>query len=72
MADSQTGMEQMECSLSSEKAYGSLRAFISKSKAMGLRDPLFSPEVALKVMTYLCHIILSFKVKLFENLTNFY
>ena len=70
--DSQAGMKQIECSLSSEEAYGSLRASISKIKAMGLRDPLFSPEVALKVMTYLCHIILSFIVKLFENLTNVY
>ena len=68
--DSQSGMEKIKCSLSAEEAYGSLRASISKIKAMGLRDPLFSPEVALKVMTYLCHIILSFEVEIFENLTN--
>ncbi|KAG4919481.1 hypothetical protein JHK85_057762 [Glycine max] len=48
--DSQTGMEQMKCSLGSEEAYGSLRASISKIKTTGLRDPLFSPDVALKVL----------------------
>ncbi|KAK7356500.1 hypothetical protein VNO80_15773 [Phaseolus coccineus] len=48
--DSQPGMEQMICSLGSEEAYGSLRASISKIQATGLRDPLFSPEVALKVL----------------------
>ncbi|KAK7343973.1 hypothetical protein VNO77_13137 [Canavalia gladiata] len=48
--DSQAGMEQMRCSLGSEEAYSSLRASISKIRATGLRDPLFSPEVALKVL----------------------
>ncbi|KAG4983797.1 hypothetical protein JHK87_028546 [Glycine soja] len=46
--DSQAGMEQMKCSLGSEEAYDSLRASISKIKTTGLRDPLFSPDVALK------------------------
>lgn len=58
--DSQTGMEQMKCSLGSEEAYDSLRASISKIKTTGLRDPLFSPDVALKVI-YLYHIILHLK-----------
>jgi len=51
--DSQPRMEKTTCSLSSEEAYGSLRASISKIQATGLRDPLFSPEVALKVI-YIC------------------
>ncbi|WVY96018.1 hypothetical protein V8G54_028169 [Vigna mungo] len=48
--DSQPGMEQMTCSLGSEEAYGSLMSAISKIQATGLRDPLFSPDVALKVL----------------------
>ncbi|CAJ1976574.1 unnamed protein product [Sphenostylis stenocarpa] len=48
--DSQPGMQQMICSLGSEEAYASLRASISKIQATGLRDPFFSPEVALKVL----------------------
>lgn len=48
--DSLVGKEQIRCNLGSEEAYGSLRASISKIMAMGLRDPLLSPEVALKVM----------------------
>jgi len=65
--DSQPGMEQMMCSLGSEEAYGSLRASISKIQTTGLRDPLFSPEVALKVI-YICVTILYLKrMPLFNN-----
>ncbi|MED6119961.1 hypothetical protein PIB30_118308 [Stylosanthes scabra] len=59
--DSQAGMEKTKCSLSSEEVYGSLRASISKIKATGLRDPLFSPEVALKVLNELTKNISSTK-----------
>ncbi|KAK7391580.1 hypothetical protein VNO78_19997 [Psophocarpus tetragonolobus] len=62
--DSQTRMEQMICSLGSEEAYGSLRASISKIKTTGLRDPLFSPEVALKVLSGLTKNISSAKYHL--------
>ncbi|RDX73630.1 putative RNA polymerase II transcription factor B subunit 1-1, partial [Mucuna pruriens] len=62
--DSQAGMEQMTCSLGSEEAYGTLRASISKIKATGLRDPLFSPEVALKVLNGLTKNISSSKYHL--------
>ncbi|KAK7278164.1 hypothetical protein RJT34_23189 [Clitoria ternatea] len=48
--ESQAGMEQVRCNLGSEEAYDSLRTSISKIKATGLRDPLISPEVALKVL----------------------
>ncbi|MED6198769.1 hypothetical protein PIB30_069684 [Stylosanthes scabra] len=61
LGDSQGGMEKIKCSLSSEEAYGSLRACISKIKATGLRDPLFSPEVALKVLNELTKNISSTK-----------
>ncbi|KAK7278558.1 hypothetical protein RJT34_23590 [Clitoria ternatea] len=47
--DSQAGM-QVRCNLGSVEAYDSLRTSISKIKATGLRDPLISPEVALKVL----------------------
>ncbi|XP_061337512.1 general transcription and DNA repair factor IIH subunit TFB1-1-like [Gastrolobium bilobum] len=65
--DSQAGMEQIRCSLGSEEAYGSLRASISNIKAMGLRDPLFSPEVALKVLNGLTKNISSTKYHLGKN-----
>lgn len=50
--DSLAGKEQIRCNLGSEEAYGSLRESISKIKAIGLMDPLLSPEVAFKVMTF--------------------
>ncbi|XP_027364253.1 general transcription and DNA repair factor IIH subunit TFB1-1-like isoform X2 [Abrus precatorius] len=59
--DSQAGMEQIRCSLGAEEAYGSMRASISKIKANGLRDPLFSPEVSLKVLSGLTKNISSTK-----------
>lgn len=62
--DSQAGMEKMICSLGPEEAYGSLRASISKIKATGLRDSLFSPEVALKVLSGLTKNISSTKYHL--------
>ncbi|KAG4997862.1 hypothetical protein AAZX31_10G182500 [Glycine max] len=62
--DSQAGMEQMKCSLGSEEAYDSLRASISKIKTTGLRDPLFSPDVALKVLNGLTKNITSTKYHL--------
>ncbi|TKY51794.1 RNA polymerase II transcription factor B subunit 1-1 [Spatholobus suberectus] len=62
--DSQAGMEQITCSLGSEEAYGSLRASISKIKATGLKDPLISPEVALKVLNGLTKNISSTKYHL--------
>ncbi|KAL2325015.1 hypothetical protein Fmac_024073 [Flemingia macrophylla] len=62
--DSQAGMEQMICNLGPEEAYGSLRASISKIKTTGLRDPLFSPEVALKVFNGLTKNISSAKYHL--------
>ncbi|XP_057754972.1 general transcription and DNA repair factor IIH subunit TFB1-1-like [Arachis stenosperma] len=59
--DSQAGMEKIKCSLSSEEAYSFLRDSIYKIKASGLRDPLFSPEVALKVLNELTKNISSTK-----------
>ncbi|XP_057428361.1 general transcription and DNA repair factor IIH subunit TFB1-1-like isoform X2 [Lotus japonicus] len=65
--DSLAGMEQTRCSLGSEEAYGSLRASISKIKAKGLKDPLLSPEVALKVLNGLTKNISSTKSHLGKN-----
>ncbi|KAJ1435749.1 hypothetical protein SESBI_04697 [Sesbania bispinosa] len=65
--DSQAGMEQTRCNLGSEEAYGSLRASISKIKAKGLKDPLFSPEIAVKVLNGLTRNISSTKSHLGKN-----
>ncbi|KAF7837371.1 general transcription and DNA repair factor IIH subunit TFB1-1-like [Senna tora] len=65
--DSQAGMDQSRCNLSSEEAYGSLRASISKIKTMGLSDPLVDPEIALKVHTGLTKNISSTKYHLGKN-----
>jgi transcription initiation factor TFIIH subunit 1 len=56
--DSLAGKERLRCNLSSEEVYGSLRKSISNIKTEGLKDPLLSPEVALKVMTF---VLLSLK-----------
>lgn len=65
--DSQAGMDQMRCNLSSEEAFGSLRASISKIKTMGLNDPLITPEIALRVMTSLCLLILKNKLYIIDK-----
>ncbi|CAL0321185.1 unnamed protein product [Lupinus luteus] len=65
--DSQAGTEKIRCSLTSEEAYGSLRASISNIKAKGLRDPLFSHEVALKALDGLTKNISSTKYHLGKN-----
>ncbi|KAK7268655.1 hypothetical protein RIF29_21360 [Crotalaria pallida] len=65
--DSQAGIEKIRCNLSSEEAYGSLSASISSIKATGLRDPLFSNEVAFKVLNGLTKHISSTKYHLGKN-----
>ncbi|CAL0316777.1 unnamed protein product [Lupinus luteus] len=65
--DSQGGSVKIRCSLSSEEAYGCLRASISNIKAIGLRDPLFSHEVAVKVLNGLTKNISSTKYHLGKN-----
>ncbi|KAK7250774.1 hypothetical protein RIF29_33439 [Crotalaria pallida] len=65
--DSQAGIEKIRCNLSSKEAYGSLRASISSIKATGLRDPLFSNEVAFKVLNGLTKNISSTKYHLGKN-----
>ncbi|KAI4344969.1 hypothetical protein L6164_012141 [Bauhinia variegata] len=65
--DSQVGMEQIKCSLPSDEAYGSLRVSISNLKAMGSRDPLVSPEIALTILNGLTKNISSTKYHLGKN-----
>ncbi|KAE9612137.1 putative BSD domain, TFIIH subunit Tfb1/p62 protein [Lupinus albus] len=65
--DSQGGSEKIRCSVSSEEAYGCLRASIADIKAIGLRDPLFSHEVAVKVFNGLTKNISSTKYHLGKN-----
>ncbi|XP_019441066.1 PREDICTED: probable RNA polymerase II transcription factor B subunit 1-1 isoform X2 [Lupinus angustifolius] len=65
--DSQGGSEKIRCSLSSEEAYGDLRASIANIKAIGLRDPLFSHEVAVKVLNGLTKNISSTKYHIGKN-----
>ncbi|KAK2457333.1 BSD domain (BTF2 transcription factor, Synapse-associated protein and DOS2-like protein) [Trifolium repens] len=62
--DSLAGKETLRCNLSSEQVYGSLRKSISNIKAEGLKDPLLSPEVALKVLSGLTKNISSTKSNL--------
>ncbi|KAM3696025.1 hypothetical protein ACJW31_06G006600 [Castanea mollissima] len=65
--DTRAGSEQLRCSLSSEEAYGSLRGSISEIKAMGLRDPVVRPEVAVMVLNGLTQNISSTKFQLGKN-----
>ncbi|GAU16910.1 hypothetical protein TSUD_36680 [Trifolium subterraneum] len=62
--DSLAGKETLRCNLSSEQVYGSLRKSISNIKTKGLKDPLLSPEVALKVLSGLTKNISSTKSNL--------
>ncbi|KAK7855541.1 general transcription and dna repair factor iih subunit tfb1-1 [Quercus suber] len=43
--DTRAGTEQLRCSLSSEKAYGSFVGSVSEIKAVGLSDPIVRPEI---------------------------
>ncbi|OMO77394.1 hypothetical protein COLO4_25217 [Corchorus olitorius] len=61
------GAEQMECSLSMQEAYGSLRESISMIKAMGLKDPIVKPEVANQVFDDLTHSITTTKHHIGKN-----
>nr|POE68653.1 putative rna polymerase ii transcription factor b subunit 1-1 [Quercus suber] len=49
--DTRAGTEQLRCSLSSEKAYGSFMGSVSEIKAVGLSDPIVRPEDAVMVST---------------------
>ncbi|KAE8691029.1 BTF2-like transcription factor [Hibiscus syriacus] len=55
--DALGGTEQIKCSLSIPEVYGSLRAFISSIKAMGLNEPIVKPEVAHQVFDALTYSI---------------
>ncbi|XP_021604591.1 general transcription and DNA repair factor IIH subunit TFB1-1 isoform X2 [Manihot esculenta] len=65
--DAPTGTEALNCSLSAQEAYGSLRDSISQIKVVGLNDPIVTPEVAMKVRSVLTHNITSTKYHLGKN-----
>ncbi|XP_065861883.1 general transcription and DNA repair factor IIH subunit TFB1-1-like isoform X2 [Euphorbia lathyris] len=62
--DESVGTETMNCCLSTQEAYSSLRDSISKVKATGLNDPIVKPEVSMKVLSVLTHNISSSKYHL--------
>ncbi|WCJ32548.1 General transcription and DNA repair factor IIH subunit TFB1-1 [Euphorbia peplus] len=62
--DESVGTETMDCCLSTQEAYNSLRDSIAKVKATGLNDPIVKPEVSIKVLSVLTHNISSSKYHL--------
>lgn len=67
LGETQSGTKQMNCNLSAQEAYGSLREFISEIKRVGLTDPIVKPEVAIKVLNGLTQSISSTKFHLGKN-----
>ncbi|KAI3686158.1 hypothetical protein L1987_79831 [Smallanthus sonchifolius] len=61
------GTRQMKSVLSTSEAYGSLRAYISEIRTVGLSDPIIRPEVAFKVFNSLTQNISSSKYQLGKN-----
>ncbi|KAI3820439.1 hypothetical protein L1987_07986 [Smallanthus sonchifolius] len=61
------GTRQMKSVLSTSEAYGSLRAYISEIRTVGLSDPIVRPEVAFKVFNSLTQNISSSKYQLGKN-----
>ncbi|KAK7855540.1 general transcription and dna repair factor iih subunit tfb1-1, partial [Quercus suber] len=65
--DTRAGTEQLRCSLSSEKAYGSFMGSVSEIKAVGLSDPIVRPEDAVMMLNGLTQNISSTKRQLGKN-----
>ncbi|KAK1406922.1 hypothetical protein QVD17_38531 [Tagetes erecta] len=61
------GTIQVESRLSTSEAYGSLRAYISEIRTVGLSDPIVRPVVAFKVFNSLTQSISSSKYQLGKN-----
>ncbi|KAD4386328.1 hypothetical protein E3N88_26497 [Mikania micrantha] len=62
-----SGPRQMKSRLNTSEAYGSLRAYISELRTVGLSDPIVRPEVAFKVFNSLTQNISSSKYQLGKN-----
>ncbi|KAF8410904.1 hypothetical protein HHK36_003441 [Tetracentron sinense] len=67
LGDTVAGTKEMNCSLSTKEAYGSLRGLISEMKVAGLSDPIVKPEVALKALNGLAQHVSSTKYHLQKN-----
>ncbi|KAA3458651.1 putative RNA polymerase II transcription factor B subunit 1-1 [Gossypium australe] len=65
--DALGGIEQIKCGLSTQEVYGSLRESISSIKAMGLKEPIFKPEVAHQVFDALTNSISNTKYHIGKN-----
>ncbi|KAJ4975577.1 hypothetical protein NE237_000683 [Protea cynaroides] len=64
LGDAVAGTRPMNCTLSTEEAYGSFRELISEMRAAGLSDPVVKPEVSLKVLNGLTQHLSSTKYNL--------
>lgn len=69
LGDAGSGEKQIKSSVSSHKAYGSLRNLVSDIRVRGLGEPVMSHEVALKVLNL--HMYLSLSEVLITSFTSF-